>query len=367
MSNSGMQSTRVEVVPARLDPHGSTPSAEPDEPEEKLLRQPKVSFQASLPDWVLGGKPAKKGLLRAIWWLWARLSLYKIKWFPQPRVIWSYRAASAKLREQINAARHHSMAIITVFTPKGGATKTTISTWLAALLKTATHAETTILETDRGAGKVAKRFGFDPKKVLTVSAVVNSFTDPDSEELTYASLAMMTETDPLTGVRIVHWRANESVSQNNLRQVASKLKENAHTLVIDTMGGLEIPATNVAVAGSTVRVMVAKAYSDDDLDDIDEALTHRMYGLQNNLHTVVIALSGLSRYQCNTRQQYQFAARYGVKPAQVVLIPFNRYLRKTGRVRISALNARTDYALTQLAALVTTTAVATNSPSRHSA
>jgi MinD-like ATPase involved in chromosome partitioning or flagellar assembly len=270
------------------------------------------------------------------------------------------------------------MVIIAVLTTKGGATKTTVSTWLSATLASVNHSSVAIFDVDRGGGKVAKRFGFNPKTVMTTDRFVNHILAGESFD--HSTLVRMTESDPLTGVTVFHSQPGQSVTAEKMETALTVLKTELHTLVIDTGPGVRVPSTNASAAVSNVQVVVGNGNSGDDLSDIAATLAHQPYKLAESYaqdedgnvtafgikDSVVIAISGLHRLKCNTRSQYAFAEQYGVKPEKIVLIPFNRYLRQTGRVKLSALEPRTLHAFYQLAARVARIAVLTNKqPSTH--
>lgn len=360
MSSSGSDSLTVNVVSTH-EPEQLGARAASNVFGRRQLRKPKMAFETMLPEWVMAGKPPKPGLLLAIWWLYARLALYKFEWIPQPPVRLSYSSAIAELSQRINQNQQRSMSITSVMTTKGGATKTTVSTWLSAVLAAATHKPVAILDVDRGGGKVAKRFGFDPGDVMDTTALVRHVLG--GKPFDFATLNDITRSDGETGVNVFHQLPGQSTKEENMKHVLGILKTAIHTLVIDTGPGLRVPSTNAAVDVSGVRVVVGNGNSYDDMDSVGETLEHSAYGLQHQLDTVIIAVSALRRRSCNTRSQYRYAERYGVSPSQIVLIPFNRYLQRTGQVKLSKLSrdTRTLYAFYELAYRVTEAAIASKS------
>lgn len=336
--------------------------------EERLNREPRQSmtsitarrravFEAGLEPWVLAGKPEATSL-RVVWWLYAASKAYKIGWIPQPRMVWSYNAASNKMMEWLNQMRPYFMAITTVMTAKGGATKTTISTWLVATLALATNLASAIFDTNRGGGKVAGRFSLKKEAMISTTSVskhVNKGNTP-----TYDELIAATGTDDETGVVVFHHIAGHSISEVTMIKTVTELKHNFHTFVIDTSPNLRDPATFGASKASTVRVLVGKASSEEDLEDLQETLDDVGYRLREQLDTVVISLSDLPIHKCGTREQYQYAARFKVPPEQIVLIPFDPHLKRVGKVVRKALTPKARYAMTSLAKKVASTAMHVN-------
>ncbi|RWZ78732.1 MAG: hypothetical protein EOT05_03215 [Candidatus Microsaccharimonas sossegonensis] len=333
------------------------PKREPRQSVTSLMARRRSAFEAKLEPWVLAGKPEDTSL-RAVWWLYAALKLNKFDWLPQPRMVMSYNAASDKIMQWLNHYRPYFMAIITVMTDKGGATKTTISTWLVATLATATHLASAVFDTNRGGGKVAGRFNLLKEDMISTTRVskhVNRGNTP-----TYDELIEATGTDDATGVVVFHHLAGHSISVGTMIKTVTELKHNFHTFVIDTSPNLRDPATFGASKASTVRVLVGKAGSKEDLEDIGEALDNVHYQLREQLETVVISLSDLPVHMCGTREQYAFAAMFKVSPEQIVLIPFDPHLKKIGKVVRKALTPQARYALTTLAQKVATTAMRIN-------
>lgn len=338
------------------------------EPPEKVKKEPKArpvtstrarraqSFEDSLEPWLLAGKPTESKVLYAWWWLYASLKLYKIAALPQPRTILSYDKAAERIMDKISDLRHQTMAIVTVMTAKGGATKTTIATWLASTLAEATKLPPTVFDTNRGGGKAAGRYELDKDDMVSTRTITKRVLQGETPE--YDDLLDVTGTDKLTGVMVIHHIAGHGISENTMVKTVLDLKRRFHSLIIDTSPNLEDPSTVGASSVSTVRVVVGKASSKEDLDDIDETLSHKKYQLRDQLNSVVIALSDLPGNNCGTRQQFAFADRFKVRPEQIVLIPFDPHLKKVGMVRRSKLTPQARYAMSRLAEVVCDTAIA---------
>lgn len=314
------------------------------------------SFEDKLEPWLLAGKPTDSKTLYAWWWLYAFLKLYKFESIPQPRTIVSYNRESERIMDRMSDLRHLTMAIITVMTAKGGATKTTISTWLAATLAEATKLPPAVLDTNRGGGKVSGRFDLAKEDMLSSKSLVKRVWQDQAPQ--YDTLLGLTGTDKLTGVMVFHHLAGHSISTNAMIKTAVEIKHRFHSLVIDTSPNLRDPSTFGASAVSTVRVIVGKASSEEDMEDVEQTLNDAGYGLREQLDSVVISLSDLPAKECGTRRQYAYAERFRVRPEQIALIPFDPHLKKVGKVKRSALTPQARYAITRLAEMVGDTAIA---------
>lgn len=336
---------------ASTDDH--TSSTTEDEPQQ----QPKAS---SLPDWVIAGRPDKNGPRLLLWKLYTVLHLWRISWIPQPRPYGSYTARIPEICNEIVSQRHLSQAIIAVLTSKGGATKTTVSTWLSAILMWITKFVVLVFDADRGGGKAAKRLGLDPSKTLAIDRVSHMIVNM-SWKPTYEDLIPVTSADHDTGVMVFHCPPGVELNEANTKTTLTAVKSTCHTLVIDSGPGLAVPATNGAVAASTVQIIPADFNSGDDLADVQATLDYGPYQ-RNGLSTdsVVIAISAVPWRKFNTRTQFELARQYGVDPSQVVLIPFVKHLLKTRQVGVGSLNAKTLWAWCRLAEAVTKLAIAHN-------
>lgn len=313
------------------------------------------SFEAGLEPWLLAGKPQDSKLLYVIWWLYAITKMNRLEWIPQPRTVLSFNHESSRIMERISEVRGTTMAIITVMTAKGGATKTTISTWLVATLARATGLSYAIFDTNRGGGKVAGRFDLEKTDVMSTRSLNKRVWQDNAP--TYDELLRMSETVRDLGIFVFHHIAGNHISTSGMIKTAVELKKQFHSVVIDTSPNLRDASTYGASSVSTVRVVVGKASSDEDMEDIDETLRDTNYNLREQIGSVVIALSDLPFSKCGTRTQYAYAERFKVHPDQIVLIPTDAYLKKVGKVQRSALSPRARMAITQLAELVGATAI----------
>lgn len=315
------------------------------------------SFEDKLEPWLQdeAAKPQDSYILKAWWWIYVITKLYKFESIPQPRTILSFNRASERIMDRISDLRHLTMAIITVMTAKGGATKTTISTWLAATMAEATKLPPAVFDTNRGGGKVAGRYSLAKEDMLSSRALVKRTWQDQAPQ--YDTLLGLTGTDKLTGVMVFHHIAGHSISENAMIKTALEMKHRFHSLVVDTSPNLRDPSTFGASAVSTVRIIVGKASSEEDLEDVEQTLNDAGYHLREQLESIVIALSDLPANDCGTRKQYAYAERFKVRPEQIALIPFDPHLKRVGKVERAALTPRARYAITRLTEMVGDTAI----------
>ena len=365
-TQSGTPTRRVDIVGGRFTPPAPRNDAAKAQMSAETPAPPAPSRQSKLPDYVLAGKPIGKGPRRLLWLIYAYARLYKFAWIPQPRPCGLYPRRSNEIRQRVSSLRQLTMAIIAVITVKGGATKTTVATWLAVILMWIIEFQVDVFDADKGGGKVVKRYGLDPHKTLSGTEAAARITTKKYEPWnpTYEDIVAHT-TAETGGVRVYHSPAGDVLSFQRVKEMTPKLKQNCHTFVFDTGPGFKNSTTDGIVAVSTVHIVVADGNSGEDLDDIEETLNHPDYGLraQDKIGQVVIAISGIHWLQFNTRTQYEYAKRYSVAPDQIVLIPYNRYLAQNKRsqtVRIDAMDQKTLYAWCTLVETVEQKALAYN-------
>lgn len=366
MSRSGSSTTRVPRVegerPVSNRALGTTEVA-----QEKPVKAPKVSFQEKLPAWVVAGKPQQAGPLRVIWWLYARLNLFKVNWLPMPPERLFYREEIRQISKSLIRRRPLvSKSVVTIATKKGGAGKTTVASWLIAALGTGTKATVAGFDLE-GAGKLAQRFGIDPEKTLTSDLFVRVAAEHDPQRYSpeYADLVRQAQADEESGAIFVHSKARPNgdfsgvATQRGLRYFSGA----ALMTVVDTPPTFNHHSTRGALGVSQVRVIVGLAEQGETLEDIKTTLENRPYNLTEHLEQVVVVINGVRRRNLNARTRQQFAVRYGVQPEQVILIPYDPYVKneqhpdeakaKRRTVKLSAVSPRTQYAWYKLADVVT--------------
>lgn len=293
------------------------------------------------PDWVMAGKPQGRGPRRVLWQLWVVLRIYKLSWVPQPRPYGLYSIRAAEMSAEALSNRSRTQAIIAVATTKGGACKTTTATWRAAFRAWVTRLTVILFDTDSGGGKVLRRFGLDSREAMTSTEVVKR-----GGKVPYEELSRRTQTDPKTGVVMIHSQAGEEFEGDTLGAAIYELhRMSAHTVIVDCGPGFKKVNTDSVMRVSDVIVIPGDFGSGDDLDDIKETLDYPPYHLRGSeIGRVVIAVSAVKWRHFNTRTQYMLAKRFGVTPQQVVLIPYSRYLHKTGTVDLDRQHPKMQWA-----------------------
>jgi cellulose biosynthesis protein BcsQ len=364
-SSAGSPTTRI---PRALgESTAPAPNLDTVETSKQKPAKAKVPFEKKLPVWVVAGKPRQAGLLRGIWWLYAKLHLYKVGWVPMPPEYLFYEVEIRQLSRAIQRRRQFiSDSLVTIATKKGGAGKTTVASWLMATLGAATKATVGGFDLE-GEGKLAQRFNIDPQQTLKSDTFVRLASDDDTQRFSpeYAALMRQMPADEETGVVVVHSdaRPNGDFSGVATQRALMYFSPSVFMTIVDTPPTFNHHSTRGALGVSQVRVVVGLASQGETLEDIKQTLEHRPYRLGDHLEQVVVVISGVRRRNLNARTRYQFANRYGVTPEQVVLVPFARYLEKKDHpdenkakprfVSLSAIDPRTKYAWYQLADVVT--------------
>ncbi|HTK39638.1 MAG TPA: hypothetical protein VL362_02125 [Patescibacteria group bacterium] len=309
----------------------------------KHKRADRYESDSRYPDWALAGKPGR-GPRLVLWWLWLVLRIYKISWVPQPRAVGLYGLRAAELNQSAIDNRSKSQKIVVVVTAKGGACKTTTSTWKAAIAASFSRLAVILFDTDSAGGKVLKRFRLNSEDAMTSTEVVKR-----GGNISYEELSRRTPTDPNTGVVMIHSPAGEEFEGDSLGVAVYNMhRASAHTLVVDCGAGFKKVNTDSVIKVADVIVIPADFgsgdYNCDDIEDVKETLDYKPYGLREEIGRVVIAVSAVKWRHFNTRTQYALARKFRVAPHQVVLIPYGRYFHKTGSVNLEKLRAKMLFA-----------------------
>lgn len=353
----------TDPTPSRRKHRQSTPTQEVEETSD---------FRDNLPEWLRVSEPKEIGLGKLWWTVYSRASLHKVHAIRPPREFKPSAFHIDLIEEHICYYRHASKTVVFIGTGKGGATKTTDATWLAAILRQCHGMYVWVCDIDPNGGKALKRSGLDETMTISTNQLAKMVTQHQPATwLTAEWFLDNTVTDSASKVFITASEkvpvgkaegAHNAISAEAMEATLDAARPPIHTIVVDSGPGLGIDANYGAVKNSQVRILVGDARSGDDLDDIQAALDWGDWDLRNKLDSVIIAISALPARDCNTRTQYEYAARYNVPPENIVLIPYNRYLEKTSNVNIHRLDVRTKYAFFTLAKRVTEMAVNANTP-----
>src|SRR5579859_315748 len=127
--------------------------------------------------------------------------------------------------------------IISIFAPKGGVGKTTVSVNLAVALREQTRERVLLFDADVGVGNVTSVLDAPVKRGLA------DLADSPPSEWTDAAFDQMVATHPATGVRVLSWGNDPADSERitvDLLLAALRWGKNHHTfVVVDTHPGYD--------------------------------------------------------------------------------------------------------------------------------
>lgn len=344
-----------------------------------------VRHNADYPSFAVAARPIGPGPRRVLWWFWTRLNLYRWNWIPQPRTHGLYARRVAEDLRYIHDNRWESSTIGVVMTLKGGATKTTVLTWLAAFIKQATQWMLFVMDLDHGRGKVELRFG-EPRPgsgvAWTVKEALRRISD-NPYTLTDREVREHAWADPETGVMFFHGPIEtHPFDEHDVIVTLQRLNDLYHTALVDLRGTLSDPSLEGAFWASYVRMIPCHLSSDEEVRDVaatllrpgyalsefDPAVVHEdpasiLYGLPvitSVNPSVMIVLSDVPRARYNERTRHEMAELFGINPERIVLIPRNPVMVKTRQVRLGSVSPRVLHAVSQAARVFTTIAIQEN-------
>lgn len=325
----------------------STAAERPTVTLEKRKRDlPKIAHhKKELPPWVVASRPEHWGIRLCLWWVWKQF-LYRFKWIPQPRPWGSYQRRTSENTSFCIDHRGEAMAIITVVAPKGGSGKTSRSTWGAVSDGAVFH---TVLLCDLdtiGNNAAVRRLSCTPENTMSIDRVAHMITTAEHPWVpSFSDLVTRLESYP-GGVWIFRCPSGFKPTVSDTCRVIEALKKSCHTLWVDTGPGVSNDATAGAVRASTIRMLTVLYKRVDSIRGAEIALDHPPYGMKegDRLRYTLIAVSGVPWRAFNTRTQYEYAERFGVRPDQIVLIPVNQMQRDEEPVRPTKLGAKSGFA-----------------------
>jgi MinD-like ATPase involved in chromosome partitioning or flagellar assembly len=350
MSASGNGPVAIEVTPGPQKTETIVPGGHVETKKKVVVRTP---LETTLPPWVLDSKP-QDVLQLVLWWFYTRLGLYKKEKLNPPLMNSPFTVGLTirRVKKSINKLRHVATAIIVVLTKKGGVGKTTISTWIGAVLMDAYLFQVGIFDADRGGGLVANRFGLNVDDALTTDALVRYVND--NNDLTYDDLIKFTVSDEETGVLVFHGLPARDIGGDRFTKTVNVLKTGLAGLIIDTAPGFRVPATNAAARVGNVHLVVGYGISQESIElGVKETIDYAPYELGDRLNQVVVVIIGMPLRQCNKRTAYNVAKRCGVAPDRVLFIPYEKYMddrivKNLKQVRLRAIKPRTLLAFEEL-------------------
>jgi MinD-like ATPase involved in chromosome partitioning or flagellar assembly len=342
----------VQARPAAPDHDPSFAKSPQPVPNSKPTPEPKpkLSFDDKLPIWVRESKPSKKGLRMAIWWTYCVLRLYKISWVPVPQPFWSYKNQTTFNIDSIRAKRDRIMGIVAVASRKGGTGKTSVSSWMNSMFSLLIDIMSALFDADSGSDAAGGRHGIhpDPNHLTSLQVtkmILNYGWKPTKEDFT-RKVAF----DKLSQAYVIPYAIDIEITPEEMATVAHTLKPACDLLFLDTAPGIKEKNTEGAIEASTVTILTARHNVEDDMRGISLALAHKPYGLRTSAKSdgVIIVLNAVKWYNFNKRTQYMEAEKFNVRPDQVVLIPFRRYLYNTKQVDLSNVSNKVVFAWTNL-------------------
>ena len=329
----------------------------------------KPKFEETLKPWVLAFKPEKKFSLAYIkWWLYTRLRLMQFEFIAPPStVVNAWKEIRANIKYLIDH-RDQTSAIIVVLSAKGGAAKSTIIQWLAAFIGYYVKLKPALLGMDVGADKTVSRFAADEDKVFPVS-MLNELV---KQRIPFSAdwLGSQTQSDAESGVVLFKAKPETSgLRDYNIDETTNTMRY-MHKLYPVTFGdtgpGTVMKAAEGAALAADVTLVSNKGLSQEVLNDIRATLQLKNYSLATKAIEPIVVIEGVQPRMLNTRTQYEIvAAKCQVKPENVILLPYDRYLDdqrqfNLKRVHIPALSTRSTLMLSRLARRVVEVIVAYN-------
>lgn len=338
-----------------VQPRPDTPDTDHAQLTYKLLKpvapsKSKVSFFDKLPNWVRSSKPETKGLRLAIWWLYCVSRAYKVSWIPVPRPFWSYRNQISVNIDAIRAKRDRIMGIVTIASRKGGTGKTSVGSWMNSMFSLFIDITSALFDADSGSDAAGGRHGIHPDPNHLTSLQVARMILEHGWRPTKQDFTRKVAFDKLSQAYVIPYAIDIEMSPEEMATVAYTLKPACDLLFLDTAPGIKEKNTEGAIAADTVTILTARHNVEDDMRGISLALAHKPYQLQTKAKSdgVIIVLNAVKWYNFNKRTQYMEAEKFGVRPDQVVLIPFRRYLYNTKQVDTNKVSSKVLFAWTNL-------------------
>ena len=164
-----------------------------------------------------------------------------------------FEASLPAVTAPVNATDDGEHQVIAVFSPKGGAGRTTIATNLAVALHQETGARVCLVDANLQFGDVGVLLNLNPKDRSIADAVEGG--DPDGDIIDSCVI------DHSTGIRVLlappSPEGADLVTAHNLRQIIEHLRIGHEYVVIDLPSGLSDMSLAVMDAADTILVLTA--------------------------------------------------------------------------------------------------------------
>ena len=367
-----MQDSTTEPQPEQSTNNGEadTPATESDaddkEADNSAIDPDTVAVaevRSGKPDWYLASRP-KNWLWIALWWMYGLFGCYKYRFIPVPRYWGSYRRRIRENRRFMYKNEAYSKGIFSFHSLKGGALKTTVSTWSAAENAASTTGTTLLIDADSGMlESAARRFlVYLHTKFLrfpnAARLILHKGWIPTNEEiLEFAPRHEESGAYILTMDEVTHFTGEQ------MKHVLETFKPAVGSLFVDPGPGNKEPNSPGVLKASTVVTITGIHQNEDSIAGVHGSLATESYGLRqriDNGETVFIAIGGVSWLNFNKRTQYEQAAEFGVSPESVVLLPDHKHIIKSRPVRRKAVSLKFRYAISNLNRLRVEAAIAYN-------
>ncbi len=325
--------------------------------------------------WVLHIKPTEEESrwIRATYWMFVFLRMYRWPDFFQPRTYSRSRKHVGKIRVAVAAVRKFSQGVITVTVGKGGASKTTVATFVAAILNFCHGMNTWLCDIDPNGSRATRRFALIDVPTLTTNEItqwVMSKSRLGKVLLTSQWFIDHLATDELSNNLFVSQSAvveddllsSQMISAEAMETTIEASRPAMHTIVADCGPSVGHGVSHGAINSSEVRIIVSLGDAEEAISDIATALNNHKWNLRSKEReeSVLVVVSGLPRRRCNLRTQYRLAAQLDIAPHKVKFIPNDRYLRQKGRVNQRKLQTPTLNSMYDVVQEVTDIIVAAN-------
>lgn len=309
--------------------------------------------ESHIPDWHLASEPSGarwRNPWWLLWWLYGHAYIYKLRWVPIPHY-WGWLASQTRHNHgRVWDLSQLAVSVYAVVSRKGGRAKTSLTTWLASNASYHTDGTTIIIDGDSGSkGDAAARLNINMEEApinfeQVKQLILTRFWRPTNREL-----SGLLPRDPFTGVRILAPTDVTNVSRRNMKTLITHLRP-CGSLWIDTTPGSKEQSTwgvwdmarIVSVACMFDTVDVARSINimrDEESDKITRFSERLKEG------TLFIVASDVPRGKFNRRTQYELAEKLGVATEQVILLPYDRHLKREGEVRWHLASPLFRYAL----------------------